>query len=96
MLNDDVNIYKKYYPQIEIISKEITSLLFDFIPKKIESHIYHLFGFDLIISEDEKVKLLEVNSNCALRNGTMSNVPDFIFREILQDMLNMVVFPITD
>jgi len=91
------SLYEESFPQMKKIAGETLSIISKFIEnEKINSYLYHLFGYDFIIRDDGIVVLLEVNSYPALGNGTMSKVPKFIFEEILKDFLNLTVLPITE
>lgn len=60
------------------------------------SVLYSLLGCDLMISQDGHIVLLEVNTYPALCNGTMANVDQFVYDELVHDLLTMMVLPVTD
>ena len=59
-------------------------------------HHYHLFGYDFMVTSDYKVMLLEINANPAIASGTMVDVPNEIYHQLMLDVLKLVVLPITN
>ena len=53
-----------------------------------DSNFYHLYGLDLMIDKNNKVILLELNRNPALRYG--HGVCDYMYDNIATDVLNIV------
>ena len=59
-------------------------------------HHYHLFGYDFMVTKEFKLVLLEVNANPAIASGTMKDVPKNVYHQLLLDVLNLVVLPVTN
>ena len=77
----------------DIFIKTFISLNSDFI-KKIKKkkyqdrNLYQLYGLDLLIDDNYKVYLLELNRNPSMRGGHA--VADYIYENIIADILNIV------
>jgi len=97
LLSDLTDLYDQLYEQIKLIARDTIEPIKGTIVENFNEklHLYHLFGYDFIVQNDLKVKLLEINSYPALGNGTMNDVPRNIFKNILLDLINLVVLPVT-
>ena len=77
----------------DIFIKTFISLNSDFIKLIKEKHLkdrnlFQLYGFDLLIDNNYKVFLLELNRNPSMRGGHA--VADYIYENIIADTLNIV------
>ena len=77
----------------DIFIKTFISLNSDFIKLIKEKHLkdrnlFQLYGFDLLIDNNCKVFLLELNRNPSMRGGHA--VADYIYENIIADTLNIV------
>ena len=52
---------------------------------------FELLGFDVLIDECLKPWLLEVNSHCALGDGTMSAVDPSVYTRLVRDVVSAIV-----
>ena len=77
----------------DIFIKTFISLDSDFIELlKIKHYkdrnLFQIYGLDLLIDENSKVYLLELNRNPSMRGGHA--VADYIYENIIADILNIV------
>ena len=56
--------------------------------KMLDRNLYQLYGLDLIVDNNNKVYLLELNRNPSMRNGHA--VCDYMYDNIIADILNIV------
>lgn len=77
----------------DIFIKTFISLDSDFIELLKNKHyqdrnLFQIYGLDLLIDENSKVYLLELNRNPSMRGGHA--VADYIYENIIADILNIV------
>ena len=86
--------YKYIIEQMKDIAiKSFISLNSEFIKiindKKLKDrNLFQLYGFDLLIDENFKVYLLEINRNPSMRGGHA--VADYIYENIIAETLNII------
>ena len=57
------------------------------------STLYSLLACDVALSEDGTPSLLEVNSHCAVADGTMSAVDADVYTRLVADVTSLIVLP---
>jgi len=77
----------------DIFIKTFISLDYNFLEliktrKKYDRNLYQLYGLDLMVDENNRVHLLELNRNPSMRDG--HGVCDYMYDNIITDILNIV------
>ena len=77
----------------DIFIKTFISLDYNFLKliktrKKYDRNLYQLYGLDLMVDENNRVHLLELNRNPSMRDG--HGVCDYMYDNIITDILNIV------
>jgi hypothetical protein len=57
-----------------------------------EATCFALLGVDLLMDDQENIKICEVNTHPALGWGTMARVPPHVFTKLVEDTLSVLVF----
>ena len=82
------NITKKVF---ECIENEMDEFKRECMKNCIVGRYYHLFEFDFMIGQNEKVYLLEINAFPAIGNGTMTHVDKAIFTKLIKALVCVIL-----
>ena len=65
-------------------------------PRCEASTLYSVLACDLALDATGEPKLLEVNSHCAIADGTMSTVATEVYTRLVSDVTSLLVLPAID
>lgn len=87
------------WPQLQqLAARTVHAVVHTLVPPCVhpDALLYHMFGFDCMIEASGHVVLLEVNAFPALASGTMAAVSSDVYTRLVQDMVTLLVLPLTD